>query len=506
MRTSGDCLPERVLRRSRKFPAIRGLQQILFLAVLLSANFAALMIQPAEATKIPQEIRKILQEIFPAGNFRLDGSVELPDHNFLLPLIPSGLNPLKRIKQETLQKFPANSDEPDLLVFENGWAHIKTERKGSSVTVKFPEGVPEALKKRLLSLKLPPDLIVPQGMVLSKSMKSIAGELQIPLAEDVALMKPQFASGPKPSLQEDYKGPGTFALLSFKDGSITLVDALNFSKIAEFPTEGTPSDMAFVGGRLYIPDQAKNRVLMLDPGTRKFLGQIELAAGTRPKGITSCPKSNLIYVTLSGTSELVVIDTANGRIISKSKVPIGPSQIAASSDGVYIALISVTDPQLSVIASYNQRLIGSVKLGGVPTGLALHPIQKLAYVSNRAENTVAIVDISKREIVNTIKTGNTPTGMVLSPGGERLYVAHGRDNTIIIYDTTTLQKLQEVKLPLDVDFPLSIAMGPEGKNLLVSSLQTDTIGVLDTVSLEFKKQVQIGHPTQEVIWVPCGTQ
>lgn len=479
---------------------------LLLLAVLIPiAGFvlpSSVGLLPAFATKLPAETKKLLDTIYPAGIQRLDGSVELPDHNFLLPLIP-GSNSLKKPKSEGTLKYPLNSDEPELIVHDNGWVHMKTERKGSSVTLKIPDGVPDTVRKRLLTLHLPSDLIVPNGFVLSRSMKGMMGELTIPLVEDVALMKPSF--GPKlgkPAQAPDHKGAGTFALVSIKDGTIVLMDAKSFSKLAEFPTEGTPSSMTYVDGTLYIADQAKSRILLLDPVGRRFLGQIDLPPNTAPKGIVAVPNGKWVYVSLSGTSEVAIVETENGKVLLKTKVPTGPGRLMVSPDGIYVSLLSVTAAELSVIASYNQRMIGSVKVGEVPTCMAMHPTEKIAYVSNRRANTVSIVDLTKRVVSNTIKTGNSPTGVAVSPDGTKLYVAHGRDNTIIIYDTSTQQKLQEVKLPLDVDFPHSICLTPDGKHLIVTSQQTDTVGVLDTTTLEFTKQVQLGHTTQECLWLP----
>ncbi|MBX9686834.1 MAG: beta-propeller fold lactonase family protein [Candidatus Obscuribacterales bacterium] len=472
--------------------------------ILAAVLLVSLCLLPVFATRLPPESKKLVQEIYPAGNTRIDGSVELPDRNLLLPLIPAA-NPLKKLKPEGLQKYPANAEEPDLLIYENGWAHIKTERKNNTVTLKFPADLPEATKKKLLTMHLPSDLIVPNGFVLPKSMKALIGDLNIPIAEDVALMKPEF--GRKPAATEAqgvYKGAGTFAIVSIKDGSIILLDAKNFTKVAEFPTEGTPSGMAFVDARIYIADQAKNRVLMLDPLARRFLGQIDLPAGTAPKGIAASPNGKWLYVSLSGSSEVAVIETETGKILVKTKAPTGPGKILITPDGVYVSVLSVTASELSVLASYNQRLIGSCKLGDVPTGLAIHPSEKIAYVSNRRSNTVSIVDLTKRTVLNTIKTGNSPTGLAISPDGQKLYVAQGRDNVITIYDTKMLQKLQEVRLPLDVDFPYAISLTPDGKHLLVSSQQTDTVGVLDTEKLEFSKQIQVGHTTHEIIWIPAG--
>lgn len=457
---------------------------------------------PAMATRLSADIKKTLETVFPAGIQRLDGSVELPDHSFMLPLIP-GSNPPKRTKAEGILKWPKDSDDPVLLIYENGWAHIRTEKKDSSVTLKLPDALPDAIKKKLLTSKLPEDLIVPQGFVLPYSMKPMRGDLtSVPIMEDVALMKPEFKK--KEHVQQQYSGDGMFAMVSIRDGSIILMDAKNFSKIAEFPTQGTPSSMSFVDGRIYVTDQAKNRILMLDPISRRFLGQVDLPPNTAPRGIVTLPNGTLIFVSLSGSSEVAAIETETGKILAKTKVPIGPARMSVTADGAFVTLLSVTASQLAIIAAYNQRVVGAVKLGDVPTCMVVHPTEKTAYVSNRHSNTVSVVDLTKRIVLNNIKTGNSPTGVAISADGKKLYVALGRDNSIVIYDTSNLQKINEVKLPLDVDFPHSICLTPDGGHLIVTSQQTDTVGILDTNTLEFSKQVQVGHTTQDVIWIPAG--
>jgi len=86
-------------------------------ALLWVAAAALLLLQlapPAMATRLPPDTRKIVQEIFPAGNVRLDGSVELPDHSFLLPLVPS-VNPLRRpLRRTPYKKFRQMRQSPIL--------------------------------------------------------------------------------------------------------------------------------------------------------------------------------------------------------------------------------------------------------------------------------------------------------------------------------------------------------------------------------------------------------
>lgn len=477
---------------------MRNKQRALLAALAIIAQTAL----PVFATRLPQEVRKAASEVYPQGSVRLDGSISLADGNYLLPLLP-GVNPLRKIKGEETQKYPGNSTEPSLLIYENGWAHIKTTRKGNILTVVIPADVPEPIKKRLLAMKMPSDLIVPEGFVIPKSLKPLAGDLTVPQIDDATIAKPDFGQK-KVDSQQAYSGAGTFALVSIKDGTIILIDAKTFNKLAEFPTEGTPWGMAFYGGKVYISDQAKSRILILDPVARKFLGQYDLPPASAPKGIAALPSAKLLYISETGSSSVASVDVQTGKVISKTKVPTGPSRIIMTPDGVYALLISVTAAELSLLSTYNQHVIGSVKVGSVPTCIALHPTEKLAYVSNRMSNTVSIIDFTKRSVFGTIKTGTSPTGLAISSDGTKLFVALGRDNTITVYDTKTLEKKHEVKLPLDVDFPGTICLSPDGKSLLISSQQTDTIGVMDTETYEFKKQVQVGHTTQEIIWLPAG--
>jgi YVTN family beta-propeller protein len=464
--------------------------------------FSYLFLLPlAHATRLPVEARKSALQIFVQGTVRLDGSVKMPDGSIILPLMPTANTP-KRNKNEGSLKYPVGSENPEIVFYENNWGHIRTIKKDRLLTLPLPNDLPEAIRKYLLTMKFPSDLIVPDGFVLPKSLKPMAADLDITLAEDIALAKPDLS--PKRAESKAYHGPGIYALTSLSKGSIIFVDGKSFAKLAEFPTEGTPCGMNFVDGRIYIADQAKNRILLLDPNKRKFLGQIDLTAGCAPKGIASLPNGRLVYVSESANSSVAVMETATGKVLVRTKVPTGPGRLMITADGVYLVVLSVTAGELSVISTYNQKLIGTVKVGSVPTAVVISKKDKLAYVSNRMSNTVSVVDLGKRQIVGTIKTGVSPTGLALNNDESKLYVAQGRDNTIGVFSCKTLAKLQDIKLPLDVDFPLSLCLSPDGKQLIVSSQQTDMIGVLDTEKLDFAKVVSIGKPTHEVIWIPAN--
>jgi YVTN family beta-propeller protein len=117
-------------------------------------------------------------------------------------------------------------------------------------------------------------------------------------------------------------------------------------------------------------------------------------------------------------------------------------------------------------------------------------------------NTVSMVDTSMRKVVDTLKTGVGPTGMALSKDGLKLYVANAKDNTVGIYDLKTKKCTNEIRLPLDVDFPGTIQLMPDGKRLILSSESTDAIGIFNVGDLQFEAQPIIGHTSDELIWAP----
>ena len=467
--------------------------------VLCTAVFSALLAEPVQATRLPTELREAAISVFPHATVRLDGSLALPDGSLILPLVPH-IADAKKTKYDVEAKFPEQN--PVIVFYANGWGHVRTVHSGKSRTIALPKDTPEKLLKRALAMHFPSDLIVPEHFVLPKSLKPFVGDLQIATVEDVAMIKPDFAHIKKDTAPAQYTGHGTVVLTSINTGTITLLDGKTLQKLVEFPTEGTPCSMHYLNGVIYIADQGKHRVLMLDPSKRRFLGQIDLAAGSAPRGITALPNGKLLYISESGPGNVAVIETATGKVLVRTKVSPGPGRMAVTTDGVFLLVLNVSSGDMTVIATYNQKVVGTVKVGAMPTAIALGPDGRTAYVSSKNTNTVAIVDITSRRVTSTIKTGASPTGIALSSDGTHLFVANARDNNITIYDTKTLALVGEAKLPLDVEFPGTICLLPGGKKLVVTSQQTDAIGVMDTEKRTFEGETRLGHPVQEVMWAP----
>lgn len=474
---------------------------------LLGTAFVTLLLilsapSPAHATRVPSELKDEISDKLPDSKFRPDGGIETGQGDLFILLLPSSSGK-KRGKAHIFSSFP-NDKDPSLLFCENGWCYARVQKKGTARTVLIPAELPDKLRKQLLSCKFPSDFIVPENFVLPESLKSLLIDQSIPVQGDATISSSTFGSTPRVGKSGTKADHGVLFLTSLNTGTITMVDEQSLNKMVDFPTEGTPCSLAWAAGRLYITDQAKHRILLLDPAHKEFLGQIDLPARSAPKGLAIIPSGQLMYVSESSADDVAVIETATRKVLMRTKVAPGPGKMALCPNGQYLLVLNVPSGQLTIISTQTQAVVATLQVGSVPTAIDISSDSHLAYVSNRASNTVSIIDIDKRKLSGKMETGLGPTGIALSSDNSKLYVANARENSIAVYDTQTHQKLQDSKLPVEIDFPGTISLMPDGKRLLVSSEASDTIALLNLDKFEFEKQSSIGHSSHDILWVPTN--
>jgi len=497
---------------------------ISFVSCLVATSSVA-----AFATRLPADLKPLLLNRFPECKVRPDGGIETKRNETFLPLVP-GKPPDKPVKPALVEKFPTLGDSADILSYSNGWCFLRVAKKPLGRTVLFPATISEGLRKRVLACKFPGDLIVPDNFSVPRSLKSLLGDLAIPVEEPggiitlhgrtvgntkapaplakliavapkIGIYAPQL---PVPGAAEKNEVETTVSSYVFVTspgtGTITMLDGPSLKKVMEFPTEGTPEGMAYAEGKLYIADQSKNRILILDPRKKQFLGQIDLPAKSAPKGISALPNGKLLYVSESEANNVDVVETLTGKVLLKTKVSAGPGRVAVSPNGNIVGVLNVPAGKLTLISTANQKVLAVVAVGSMPNALAFSADSSLVYVSNRISNTVSIVDLNRKVVAATLKTGLGPTGLALSGDG-KLFVANAKDNQIQVFDVTKKEKLKEIKLPLDVDFPGSLIITPDGQHIIVSSASTEAVGFLNLTKLEFESQPVIGHTSDELLWL-----
>lgn len=462
----------------------------------------------ADATRLPAELKAQIGTHMPQVKlFRLDGSLQTGAGDLYLPLLPPvGFKPTKQSVVDTA--FPSE-EKPDIIIFSNGWTFMRVVKEGVHRTLRLPQTLPEAARKHIVSSKFPMDLLVPESFVLPLSLKSVRGDVSVNIVDDLSIAK--LAKAPAVEVAETpgapvVSGDGVVIATSPNCGKLALLDGKTFKKIDEFPTEGTPCGITYFGGLVYVADQTKNRILQFDPNKRTFIGQIDLPTKCAPKGVAALAQGKLLYVSESSTNHIAVLELPSGRLILRTKVPAGPGRLALTPSGTHLLVLNSTAGVLTMLNTANQRMVATIPIGPAPGFMTVSKDSQFAYIASKGANTVSVVDLAKKVIVQKLQAGTAPTGVALNGDQTKLFVANAKDNTIWVFDAKSYEKLEEVKLPMDVDFPGEITLMPDGERLLVSSEATDTVGVLNTTTLKFDEQQIIGFTSDEIRWFPTAVK
>jgi YVTN family beta-propeller protein len=467
-----------------------------------------LLLPPAgHATRPPEALKETLKKTFPSARVRLDGVIENSDGTLYIPLIPKTLN--TKVVPGVSAKYPAQGTI--LYAFSNGWYYLKLVDKGGKKILALP-ALKDDEKKKVVACSLPTDLIVPNNMFVGPELKSAIGELQIAILDGTTAATTTTATAqptppPKESGQQPVAKPdtvsseGIVAVTSPQTGKIAMLgNGLN--KLVELPTDGTPGGMAIANKKLFIADQTKNRVLIVDPQTREFAGQIDFPPGSSPKDVASQADGTFLYVSECAANKIAIVELATQKILMHTLVPAGPTRIKITPNGYTLVVLNVPAGKVSFISTLNQKLVGVLAVGGMPSDVIISNDSRTAYVSNRLSNTISVLDITQKKVVKTLPTGEGPTGLALSKDGGKLFVANAKDNSISVFDLSNYSKIKDITLPIDVEFPSDIMMLPDGQRMLVTSAATDTLGMLNVDSLEFEKQPALGCTSVDLIWVP----
>lgn len=486
-------------------PRAKTLNKSEFLKVAFATYLivlSALSVGPASATRMSPQIAKEAKTIFGADlKFRLDGAIETKGGDLFLPILPRNYSSKDYPAGKVLGLIQGKNKDLEAVVFESGICFLKVLKKPGFRTLPPLSLMDEKLKKIVVSGHLAADLIVPEEFVLGPEFKPIVGDLSITISGDRHESIGAAGTGASGTTHHGAKKSlGGIYVTSPASGSVILIDEKSMKKSTEFPTEGTPAGMTMVDHYLYIADQSKSRVLVLDTAERKWAGQIDLQPKSAPKAVALLPGGKLLYVTESGTGLVDCIEVATGKVLMRTKVPPGPSRIAISPNGNTVLVLNVPTGQVSFISTLNQKLISTLNVGASPQCVVVSADSRTAYVSCKSANYVMIVDTIKRIPLGVLKCANGPTGLALSADGSNLYVASAKDNMIQVFDTTSKAALHEYKLPMDVDFPGVITLSPDGKKLFVSSAATDTLGIMNVENGEFN-QVPIGRRSDEIVYV-----
>ena len=183
---------------------------------------------------------------------------------------------------------------------------------------------------------------------------------------------------------------------------------------------------------VYITGVGKESVIWVVDGATLKLKETIANTGTYSTGLALDAKAKRLYTT-NADGELLTIDTATNKILSRKKV---------QDDGkehFYLNLSLDTAGQRAFLTDSKQPevLVVSLKDGSVmekiaaPASLAVlfNPARNEAYVTHREAGKVSVIDTKTYKVTKTFDTPVFPNSLALSADGQTLYVTVKQKST-----------------------------------------------------------------------------
>jgi len=222
------------------------------------------------------------------------------------------------------------------------------------------------------------------------------------------------------------------------DGRTVFVSLLFSSRIVRIDlSKGAPLWTAALDPNSGLPAELGPASPIADIAPNDNPVPLSLVEQSDPFGLAYDSSRHRLYASLWGRSDVAVLDSETGRVVSRWQAGLHPNEVILSRDSRRLFVsnggrnsISVLDTETGALEeTLCSAFSASDPPGSTPDSLALSPDGDALYVANAYNNNVACFDVSNRShgrATGFIPTGWFPTSVRLTPDGRRLLVANGR--------------------------------------------------------------------------------
>ncbi|MDF2827666.1 MAG: hypothetical protein K0R01_949, partial [Mycobacterium sp.] len=266
-------------------------------------------------------------------------------------------------------------------------------------------------------------------------------------------------------------------------GTVTVIDTVTAKVVGTYSAGTAPDGVAVRqdGKWLYVSSSSNNTVTVLDTATGAIKATIAVA---NPTAITMSPTDAFVSVISYSGGAVLRINAATNTVTTTTKLPVGyrPTGIAASPDNTQMYLTAETPAGGTVLLSYTPT---STKATVIKTLASRATVMSVGSDSTKlyvgAEDaSVSVIDLATRSIIRRIKVGDVPTAVAVSRDLSALMVTD-RSGRVAAFNTATGAMLGAVAAaaPSATQRPRAV-VSPDGTELYVTD---GPAGVVHVISL-----------------------
>jgi YVTN family beta-propeller protein len=310
------------------------------------------------------------------------------------------------------------------------------------------------------------------------------------------------AEKPIAKLETD-AAPKIAIILNSGSASVTRIDMQKREVIDDFPIGKEPHHLMMMpdGKNLIVANAAADNLVLLDAATGNKLGTVPKIID--PYQIGFSPNNKWFVVAGNRLDRVDIYPVNNGNIVPKPdiyKLPETPSHIAFTSDS-QITFVTLQDSnEVVAIDLQAKKELWKMKVGKMPAGLWMTPGDKYLLLGLTGQDFVQVIDWKTQKIIKTIKTGRGAHNFRPLGDGRHVFVTNRVSATISKIDMETLENIATIKgLPAGPD---CMDITPNQKELWVTFRFSKKVGVINLTTNELEKTIKVGNSPHGVFFTP----
>jgi YVTN family beta-propeller protein len=154
---------------------------------------------------------------------------------------------------------------------------------------------------------------------------------------------------------------------------------------------------------------------------------------------------------------------------------------------------------VSVINTSTNAVVITVNVGTNPEGVGISNSFQKAFVANYGSNSVSVINTATNTVVATIPTVANPTGVAVHPDGSKVYVSHANSVTVINASTNTVITNFAAGIT-----SIGITLNPNGSKLYVVSFSEHLVKVFDANTFQLINNIAVDQNPVGVVISPDG--
>ncbi len=319
--------------------------------------------------------------------------------------------------------------------------------------------------------------------------------------------------------------------------SVTVIDAVTRTRLAEIPTGMSPRSVALApDGRVWVTNTTGATLSIISPDTFAVVQTVPLPRGSRPFGLAFSPLGTAAFVALEDAEKLLKLDPVSGALLATTEVGPNVRHLSISGDGSRVYLSRFVTPRLpgeetasvttsghggevivvdpatatierTILLHHGEQADSAASARGIPNYLgapAISPDGLSAWIPSKQDNIKRGKlrdnqdlnhDMSIRSIASRIDlvlqsedapkridfdNAGIPSAIAYDPWGIYAFVALEASRIVAVVDVWNHREI----LRFDAGrAPQGLAVSPDGNTLFVQNFMDRSVSVHDVSAL-----------------------